>query len=112
NRRLNRLLTDVELPVAPDDLAVAPIDAQAVRDIFARLEFRTLLPRVFDAVGAGEVADDPASVVVLPTPTQLAPADFAAWAQSQSDEVALHLVVQAGAPVRVGVAVDDELREL
>lgn len=52
NRKLNRLLTDVELPVAPGDLAVTPIDAQAVRDIFARLEFRTLLPRVFEAVGA------------------------------------------------------------
>ena len=33
NRRLNRLLRDVELPVAPDDLAVTPIDAQAVRDL-------------------------------------------------------------------------------
>src|SRR5690606_13353824 len=46
NRSLNRLLRDVELPVGPADLAVQPIDAQAVRDIFARLEFRTLLPRV------------------------------------------------------------------
>src|SRR5690606_6923860 len=45
NRKLNRLLQDVELPVAPADLAVAPIDADAVRDIFARLEFRTLMPR-------------------------------------------------------------------
>jgi len=112
NRRLNRLLTDVELPVGPSDLAVVPIDAQAVRDIFARLEFRTLLPRVFEAVGAGEVADDPASTVVLPAPVELSAADFAAWAQEQSREVAVRITVQAGAPARLGAAADAELREL
>lgn len=111
NRKLNRLLRDVELPVAPADLAVAPIDAQAVRDIFARLEFRTLLPRVFEAVGAGEVADDPATVVDLPAPVEVAAAEFVAWAESQG-EVALRLVLQSGAPTRVGAATETELREL
>ncbi|MFJ4997008.1 DNA polymerase I [Microbacterium sp. NPDC088619] len=112
NRRLNRLLRDVELPVAPDDLAVTPIDAQAVRDIFARLEFRTLLPRVFEAVGAGEVADDPATSVVLPEPTQVTAADFISWAEAQTDDVALRILVQNGAPTRVGAATEKELREL
>ncbi len=112
NRRLNRLLTDVELPVAPDDLAVTPIDAQAVRDIFARLEFRTLLPRVFEAVGAGEVADDPTTTVVLPEPTQVSAADFVSWAEAQTDDIAVRLVVQGGAPTRLGAASGEELREL
>ncbi|MCS3441308.1 DNA polymerase I [Microbacterium phyllosphaerae] len=112
NRRLNRLLTDVELPVAPDDLAVAPIDAQAVRDIFARLEFRTLLPRVFDAVGAGEVAEDAATAVVLPEPVEVAASDFVTWAESQTGDVAVRLLVQGGAPTRVGAATEKELREL
>lgn len=112
NRRLNRLLRDVELPVAPDDLAVAPIDAQAVRDIFARLEFRTLLPRVFEAVGAGEVADDPTTTVVLPEPTEVTAADFISWAGAQTDDVAVRIVVQGGAPTRLGAASGDELREL
>ncbi|MDQ0725472.1 DNA polymerase I [Microbacterium sp. W4I20] len=111
NRRLNRLLTDVELPVAPGDLVVTPIDAQAVRDIFARLEFRTLLPRVFEAVGAGEVADDPASVVVMPVPGEVAPADLAAWAGSQEGDVALRVTLQGGKPARIGVATATELRE-
>lgn len=111
NRKLNRLLTDVELPVAPDDLAVTPIDAQAVRDIFARLEFRTLLPRVFEAVGAGEVADDPTTVVELPVPQQATPADLAAWAEAAQGELALRIVAQSGLPVRLGVASDTELRE-
>ncbi|KNY07040.1 DNA polymerase I [Microbacterium sp. GCS4] len=112
NRKLNRLLRDVELPVAPDDLSVRPIDAQAVRDIFARLEFRTLLPRVFDAVGAGEVADDPAAVVELPSPEQLDAAGFAAWAQAQEGDVALRVVVQNGVPTRLGAATVEALREV
>lgn len=111
NRKLNRLLRDVELPVAPDDLAVSPIDAQAVRDIFARLEFRTLLPRVFEAVGAGEVADDPASLVELPAPVEAAPSDLAAWADSIDGEVAVRVMTQGGLPTRVGLATETELRE-
>lgn len=112
NRKLNRLLTDVELPVAPADLAVTPIDAEAVRDIFARLEFRTLLPRVFEAVGAGEVADDPAAVVEMPVPVEVSAADFASWASAQTDDVALRLTLQSGAPLRLGAATASELREL
>ncbi len=112
NRRLNRLLTDVELPVAPADLVVAPIDAQGVRDIFARLEFRTLLPRVFEAVGAGEVADDPASAVVLPQPVELAAAEFATWVEAQEGEVALRITTQGGAPTRVGAATGTEVHEI
>ncbi len=53
NRRLNRLLTDVELPVGPADLVRRPIDEQAVREIFERLEFRTLLERVLSSRAAG-----------------------------------------------------------
>ena len=112
NRKLNRLLTDVELPVAPDDLTVRPIDAEAVRDIFARLEFRTLLPRVFEAVGAGEVADDPAAVVELPAPVELSAEALASWARSVEGDVALRVITQGGLPVRLGVATETELREL
>lgn len=112
NRKLNRLLRDVELPVAPGDLAVTPIDPQAVRDIFARLEFRTLLPRVFEAVGAGEVADDPASVVEMPTPVEVAPADFTTWVTAQQGDIALRILTHAGIPTRVGAATETELREL
>lgn len=51
NRRLNRLVTDVELPVGPSDLERGPIDEMAVREIFAKLEFRSLLERVFKTHG-------------------------------------------------------------
>ncbi|MFE6733595.1 DNA polymerase I [Microbacterium sp. NPDC057650] len=110
NRKLNRLLTDVELPLGPADLAVTPIDAQAVRDIFARLEFRTLLPRVFDAVGAHDEDAETATTVQLPEAVQATPSEIATWLAGQEGEVALTLVPGAR-PTRIGVATATELRE-
>lgn len=55
NRRLNRLLTDVALPVVPDDLERRPIDEAKVREVFDRLQFRTLLDRVLKITAAGDV---------------------------------------------------------
>ncbi|MFD5225453.1 DNA polymerase I [Microbacterium sp. NPDC058342] len=111
NRKLNKLLDDVELPVGPDDLAVAPIDAQAVRDIFARLEFRTLLPRVFEAAGAEEEAHQPEAAVDMPVPAESDAATIAAWLTAQSAPVGLNVVSAAGIPVRVGLASEAELHE-
>ncbi len=112
NRRLNRLLRDVELPVGPAELAVTPIDAQAVRDIFARLEFRTLLPRVFEAAGASaDVGADEADAVEMPTPTESDPSSIAAWADAQPGPLGVTLVVNAGRGTRLGVAGESELHE-
>lgn len=111
NRRLNRLLTDVELPLSPAELAVAPIDAQAVRDIFARLEFRTLLPRVFDAVGAADepVHDEPA--VQVPDPVESTAEQIVTWLSAQEGELGLTLLTTAETIDRVGIASATELRE-
>jgi DNA polymerase-1 len=57
NRKLNRLVRDVELPVGPADLAVRPVDEDAVRELFAKLQFRTLLDRVFKVAGTGESSE-------------------------------------------------------
>ncbi|MDQ1607457.1 MAG: polymerase [Microbacteriaceae bacterium] len=46
NRRLNHLITDVELPVGPADLERRQFSEQSLRDIFGRLQFKTLLDRV------------------------------------------------------------------
>ncbi len=112
NRKLNRLLTDVELPVAPADLSVVPADVQAIRDIFARLEFRTLLPRVFDAVGTGEDPADSEPVVDLPTPVECTVADLVTWLDAQSDELAVTLILNGGVPTRLGIASLTDLREI
>ncbi|MCK3768192.1 DNA polymerase I [Microbacterium aerolatum] len=111
NRKLNRLLTDVELPVAPADLIVAPADVQAIRDIFARLEFRTLLPRVFDAMGAGEESAESEPVVDLPSPLQSTAAEIVAWLETQTDELGVTLVLSGGEVTRIGIASLTELHE-
>lgn len=46
NRRLNRLVTDVDLDVELDSLTRTDPNVEAVRDIFAKLQFRSLLTRV------------------------------------------------------------------
>ncbi|MGV9192980.1 DNA polymerase I [Microbacterium sp. MC2] len=110
NRSLNALLRDVELGVGPADLAVRPIDPIAVRDIFARLEFRTLLPRVFDAMGGDPAEAEPAApAVAAPTPTEADAAALTAWladAGAQT-ELGLTVTVEGGLPARVGVASAD-----
>ncbi|MFF2633594.1 DNA polymerase I [Microbacterium sp. NPDC058021] len=114
NRTLNRLLRDVELPVTPEDLAVKPIDAQAVRDIFARLEFRTLLPRVFEAAGAIDPGPGPdaAPAVAAPTPTQPDAAGLTAWLDAAQGEVAVTVAMSGGLPERVGLATADTAVEV
>ncbi|WP_150309184.1 DNA polymerase I [Planctomonas psychrotolerans] len=62
NRKLNRLLVDVELPVGPDDLERRPIDEPALREIFGRLEFKTLLDRVLKLEGAEESVSSASTV--------------------------------------------------
>ncbi|MBQ9916800.1 MAG: DNA polymerase I [Microbacterium sp.] len=112
NRALNRLLRDVELEKAPADLAVQPIDAQGVRDIFARLEFRTLLPRVFDAFGADPVADEPAlPTAQAPTAAVLDGAGLADWAAAATGTVGVTVDLLAAAPTRIGLATDTAAAE-
>ncbi|GAA2064462.1 DNA polymerase I [Leifsonia soli] len=63
NRRLNQLLDDVELPVALDDLERKPLNENAVRDIFARLQFKTLLDRLMKTAAEEGMLDGAASAV-------------------------------------------------
>lgn len=106
NRRLNALVRDVELPLKPADLAVRPIDAQAVRDIFAQLEFKTLLPRLFEAIGIEEamavVSSPPA--VAAPIPAEPAPDALAAWLAAAEGEVGVTILAEGGVPRRLGFA--------
>ena len=51
NREISRLLRDVELEVGPSDLVQGAWDREQVRVLFDQLAFRTLWPRLLDAVG-------------------------------------------------------------
>ncbi|MFE5409791.1 DNA polymerase I [Microbacterium sp. NPDC056569] len=106
NRRLNRLLTDVDLPLGPDDLEVQPMDAQAVRDIFSRLEFKTLIPRVAELAGIEQqmAAVTSAAAELAPVAEELAPAELAAWLTDATGELGVTITVEGGLPARIGVA--------
>jgi DNA polymerase-1 len=51
NRTMSRLHVDCAVGVEPTDLRQGAFDAEQVRVLFNQLEFRTLLPRLFEAVG-------------------------------------------------------------
>jgi DNA polymerase-1 len=57
NRQMSVLLRDVDVEAAPAELAQGAWDREQVRVLFDQLEFRTLLPRLLEAVG--EVAAEP-----------------------------------------------------
>ncbi|WP_106813868.1 DNA polymerase I [Microbacterium timonense] len=106
NRSLNRLLTDVDLPLGPEDLEVQPMDAQAVRDIFSRLEFKTLIPRVAELAGIEQqmAAVTSAAAELAPVAEELGPDELAAWLTNATGEVGLTVTVERGLPARLGVA--------
>lgn len=113
NRNLNRLLTDVELPTTIADLEVQPMDAQAVRDIFARLEFKTLIPRVAELAGIEQqmAAVTSAAAIPMPVPTEPSPDDLRAWLVAGGGEVGVTVMTEAGRPTRIGFARADAAAE-
>lgn len=120
NRRLNQLVRDVDLGVAPQDLARSPIDMQAVAKVFAKLEFRTLLNRVAKLAGEDapvmttESARDETPTPSRPVVAHLLDEELEAWLTRESNAhpagLAVHLE-QAGDDVRVGVASPTEAIE-
>ena len=109
NRSLNRLVRDLDLPVGPADLAVQPIDAQAVREVFARLEFRTLLPRVFEAAGVDTAmaAQSAGPAAAAPTAVELDAEAITRWVADAQGEVGVTVMRHSGYPQRVGLATRD-----
>ncbi|HWH26099.1 MAG TPA: DNA polymerase I [Pseudolysinimonas sp.] len=88
NRKLNRLLTDVDLPFGPADLAREPINGQKVREVFDRLQFRTLLDRVFKIEGTAEdlgLVDEAAvTSTAIPAVRTMVDEELAKWLDVQS----------------------------
>ncbi len=62
NREMSRLTLDVDCGVELDELRQGAFDGEKVRVLFNQLEFRTLLPRLLDAIG--EVAEAPEADVL------------------------------------------------
>lgn len=113
NRKLNRLVTDVELEYGPADLARAPIDAAAVRELFDRLQFKALLDRVFKIEGAAEdqaLLEEPtATTTTAPEVVVLAGDELAAWLKDRGDTpVGVRIATLNGKVDAVGLATTEE----
>jgi DNA polymerase-1 len=98
NRRLNQLVRDVDLPFGPADLGRKPMNEQAVRDLFARLEFRTLLERVFKLI-VGDGSDTGAVTggqggIQAPETLELLGEDLRGWLATASADGSRPVAVQ------------------
>ena len=110
NRRLNHLVTDVELPVELPDLARGPINEPALRDVFGRLEFKSLLDRVIKLEGgtaAGNTASSSPDVAAI-AEIETVPAPVAPFAQDLLDEELAAWIERSAAlsPGGLGVSVE------
>ena len=137
NRKLNRLVNDVELPVGPADLERLPFNSEAVKEVFGRLEFKSLLTRVLALNGEqGSSQDSPsgqsektaatasfvptaeverAEPVTASTPPhsqQLLDEELAAWlhrcSETSPQGIAVDLEVYASGIAAVGLATTTE----
>lgn len=130
NRRLNRLIPDVDLPVGPADLERLPFDSEAVREVFGRLEFKSLLTRVLALNGeqdststatkpspslapvVEDVRSEPVAAAQAPRSQQLLDEELAAWlhraSESSPQGVAVELEVYATGIAVVGLATETE----
>jgi DNA polymerase-1 len=91
NRRLNALVCDLDLPLAPGDLAMQPWDRKEVHTLFDGLEFRVLRERLFETLESEEEIDDSGFTLDM---TQLEPGQVADWLAanaSKGQRVGLHL---------------------
>lgn len=99
NRRLNHLLTDISLPVGPADLERRPINEAAVREVFDKLQFRTLLDRVLkiaaqagDEVSVGAI--EGGSTSSTPVVRTLVDEELGFWIAQASDKGVVPLGLQ------------------
>lgn len=116
NRRLNHLVTDVDLPFGPADLLRKPIDVAAVREIFDRLQFKTLLERVLKIAavdqGSEAIAESAPAGAGIPVIRKLVDEELGKWLadQSKGGQVALGLRVAStnGQVTGLGIGAADE----
>ena len=116
NRRLNRLVTDLELPMTVAALERGAMNTDAVRDIFTRLEFKTLLDRVLKLAGEDLAAEASALIAVIdevpalqaPVAQDLLDEELQAWLDrataAHPGGIGLTVEVQDGRAIGFGLA--------
>jgi len=120
NRRLNRLVRDLELPLGLADFTLGGVNEAEVRKVFATLEFRTLTERVLRLRGVSSNSQAPQDVYVepqlepptvanhrdLPESQTVTAAEAINWANQQS-HVGVHLEFSSSSIVSMGLATLD-----
>ncbi|MBJ2121631.1 DNA polymerase I [Arthrobacter sp. MSA 4-2] len=98
NRRLNRLLTDLDLPVDLDAMVSQHPDRSAVEDLFDSLQFNTLRKRLFDLFGEEEAEETGDEMTPPPHVVLTDAAPLTAWLTSTNQALAaVHLATEATA---------------
>ena len=117
NRQLNHLITDVELPVKLDELERRPINEVAVREVFDKLQFKTLLTRVFkesetDGSGGDDATGSETPSSAIPPIKTLVDEELAHWIETVSAKgtkpLGLRVESQGGVVTGLGLASLDE----
>ena len=110
NRRLNRLVTTVELGVGLDELVAQRANPDAVREVFSRLQFRTLLDRVLALGGTESAGDAQASATEVINAVRAAGRKAPGAVASSTPDPDLALAMPAAmAPPVPSVQLDEEL---
>jgi DNA polymerase-1 len=117
NRKLNHLLTDVDLPYGPTDLERKPMNIAAIRDVFDRLQFRTLQERVLK-IAAQDGAEDVTQELLddvgngAPPVRTMVDEELAKWLDTQSKKgtapLGLRVEVTSGQVTGLGIASETE----
>lgn len=126
NRKLNRLVNNVELPVTLDDLDRGVMDVTAIKEVFTRLEFKSLQTRVLALAGespeslSSSQGSQPAqetNVLGYELPSQprsqiLLDEELAAWlhksSESHAQGIAVSCEIFSGDISRIGLATATE----
>ena len=118
NRKLNHLLTDIDLPYGPADLERKPMNIPAVREVFDRLQFRTLQERVLKIAAQDGALEDPTDAFLDDTGNGAPPIrtmvdeELAKWLDTQSKQgtapLALRVETTSGEVTGLGIASETE----
>ncbi|MDQ1550797.1 MAG: polymerase [Actinomycetota bacterium] len=118
NRKLNHLLTDIDLPYGPADLERKPMNIAAIREVFDRLQFRTLQERVLKIAAQDGALDDPTDALLddagngAPPVRTMVDEELAKWLDTQSKQgtapLALRVEATSGEVTGLGIASETE----
>jgi DNA polymerase-1 len=124
NRRLNHLVRDLEFDFSQDDLLLGGVDEAQVREVFAKLHFKSLTERVLRARGVtvtagdtkqafaeafGDEPETPAATyaqVELPPSDAFSLAEAKQWLLGQVGTIGVHFELTKGGVASIGLATE------